>query len=76
MEEMEEKRLKYTLTALSKNDKPSMRGRGWEDVFGTSDPVEVERRYKQSTMHKKVTTSWLCIVYFSFMYSCLSFQYR
>lgn len=43
--EMEEKGLRYTFTAVSKNDTTSMRGRGWEDAFGTSDPVEAERRY-------------------------------
>ncbi|KAM3693595.1 hypothetical protein ACJW31_08G179500 [Castanea mollissima] len=35
VEEIEEKGLKYTFTALSKNDTSSMRGRGWEDTFGT-----------------------------------------
>ncbi|KAM3693590.1 hypothetical protein ACJW31_08G179200 [Castanea mollissima] len=43
VEEIEEKGLKYTLTALSKNDTSSMRGRGWEDIFGTSDHAEAER---------------------------------
>ncbi|CAL9128978.1 unnamed protein product [Musa textilis] len=42
--EMEEKGLRYSFTAVSKNDTTSMRGRGWEDAFGTSDPVEAERR--------------------------------
>ncbi|KAM4097383.1 hypothetical protein ACJW30_08G177500 [Castanea mollissima] len=35
VEEIEEKGLKYTFTALSKNDTFSVRGRGWEDTFGT-----------------------------------------
>ncbi|PSS13409.1 Clavaminate synthase-like protein [Actinidia chinensis var. chinensis] len=35
--EIEEKGLKYTFIALSKKDTSSMRGRGWEDAFGTSD---------------------------------------
>lgn len=42
--ELEEKALRYTFSALSKNDTNSMRGRGWEDAFGTSDPTEAERR--------------------------------
>ncbi|OMO90189.1 Taurine catabolism dioxygenase TauD/TfdA [Corchorus capsularis] len=46
VEEMEAKGLKYTFTALSKNDTSSMRGRGWEDAFGTSDPEEAEKRAK------------------------------
>ncbi|XP_059659182.1 clavaminate synthase-like protein At3g21360 [Cornus florida] len=46
VEEIEEKGLKYTFTALSKNDTASMRGRGWEDTFGTSDCAEAERRAK------------------------------
>lgn len=44
VEEMETKGLKYSFTALSKNDTSSMRGRGWEDAFGTSDRAEAERR--------------------------------
>ncbi|RWV95200.1 hypothetical protein GW17_00042198, partial [Ensete ventricosum] len=43
--EMEEEGLRYTFTTVSKNDTASMRGRGWEDAFGTSDPTEAERRY-------------------------------
>ncbi|KAJ4835174.1 hypothetical protein Tsubulata_033844 [Turnera subulata] len=46
VEEMESKGLKYTFTALSKNDTASMRGRGWEDAFGTSDRAEAEKRAK------------------------------
>ncbi|XP_009596840.1 clavaminate synthase-like protein At3g21360 [Nicotiana tomentosiformis] len=46
VEEIEKKGLKYTFTAPSKNDKASMRGRGWEDAFGTSDPAEAEKRAK------------------------------
>ncbi|XP_075634484.1 clavaminate synthase-like protein At3g21360 [Castanea sativa] len=44
VEEIEEKGLKYTFTALSKNDTSSMRGRGLEDTFGTSDCAEADRR--------------------------------
>ncbi|KDP29349.1 hypothetical protein JCGZ_18270 [Jatropha curcas] len=44
VEEVEAKGLKYTFTALSNNDTGSMRGRGWEDAFGTSDRAEAERR--------------------------------
>ncbi|KAL0541936.1 hypothetical protein IC582_022017 [Cucumis melo] len=44
VEEMEKKGLKYTFTALSKNDTSSMRGRGWQDTFGSSDPIEAEKR--------------------------------
>ncbi|PIN00442.1 hypothetical protein CDL12_27054 [Handroanthus impetiginosus] len=44
VEELDKKGLKYTFTALSKDDTSSMRGRGWEDAFGTSDPAEAERR--------------------------------
>ncbi|KAF7808941.1 clavaminate synthase-like protein [Senna tora] len=43
---IEEKGLKYSFTALSKNNTGSMRGRGWEDAFGTSDREEAERRAK------------------------------
>ncbi|XP_057801709.1 clavaminate synthase-like protein At3g21360 [Salvia miltiorrhiza] len=46
VEEMERKGLRYTFTAISKNDTSSMRGRGWEDAFGTSDRVEAEKRGK------------------------------
>ncbi|KAL5553526.1 hypothetical protein UlMin_040927 [Ulmus minor] len=46
VEEIDAKGLKYTFTALSKNDTSSMRGRGWEDTFGTSDRAEAERRAK------------------------------
>ncbi|CAK9144229.1 unnamed protein product [Ilex paraguariensis] len=46
VEEMEKEGLKYTLTAFSKTDRSSMRGRGWEDAFGTSDHEEAERRAK------------------------------
>ncbi|KAI4357877.1 hypothetical protein L6164_001797 [Bauhinia variegata] len=44
--EMEEKGLKYSFTALSNNNTSSMRGRGWEDAFGTSDKNEAEKRAK------------------------------
>ncbi|MBA0592965.1 clavaminate synthase-like protein At3g21360 [Gossypium raimondii] len=46
VEEMDAKGLQYSFTALSKNDTSSMRGRGWEDTFGTSDREEAERRAK------------------------------
>ncbi|KAJ7954044.1 Clavaminate synthase-like protein [Quillaja saponaria] len=46
VKEMEEKGLEYTLTVLSKNDTTSMRGRGWEDAFLTSDRIEAENRAK------------------------------
>lgn len=45
VEELEMRGLRYTFTALSKNDTSSMRGRGWEDAFGTSDREEAEKRY-------------------------------
>ncbi|KAK6921794.1 TauD/TfdA-like domain [Dillenia turbinata] len=44
VEEMEEKGLKYWFIALSNNDTSSMRGRGWEDAFLTSDRKEAETR--------------------------------
>ncbi|CAB4295544.1 unnamed protein product [Prunus armeniaca] len=44
VEEMDANGLKYTFTALSKNSTGSMRGRGWEDTFGTSDRAEAEKR--------------------------------
>ncbi|KAK6931446.1 TauD/TfdA-like domain [Dillenia turbinata] len=44
VEEMEEKGLKYWFIALSSNDTSSMRGRGWEDAFLTSDRKEAEKR--------------------------------
>lgn len=44
VEELETRGLRYTFTALSKNDTSSMRGRGWEDAFGTSDRKEAEKR--------------------------------
>lgn len=44
VEEMEKKGLKYSFTALSNNDTSSMRGRGWQDAFGTPDPIEAEKR--------------------------------
>ncbi|CAD6225259.1 unnamed protein product [Miscanthus lutarioriparius] len=46
VEELDAKGLRYTLTALSKYDNRSMRGRGWEDAFGTSDKPEAENRAK------------------------------
>jgi len=44
VKEMEEKGLKYSFSAPSNSDRTSMRGRGWEDAFGTSDPKEAEIR--------------------------------
>ncbi|KAF0899433.1 hypothetical protein E2562_019545 [Oryza meyeriana var. granulata] len=44
VEELDEKGLRYTFTALSKNDTKSMRGRGWEDAFATDDKAEAEKR--------------------------------
>ncbi|XP_061339294.1 clavaminate synthase-like protein At3g21360 [Gastrolobium bilobum] len=47
VKEIEEKGLKYSFTARStQNDTSSMRGRGWEDAFGTSDRQEAEKRAK------------------------------
>lgn len=43
--EMEKKGLKYTFTALSNSDTSSMRGRGWEDAFLTTDRNEAQKRY-------------------------------
>jgi hypothetical protein len=48
VEEMEEKGLKYTFMALTRNDTSSMTGRGWEDTFGTSNRTEAEKRYEPS----------------------------
>lgn len=45
VEDIDTKGLKYTFSAPSNNNTSSMRGRGWEDAFGTSDPAEAERRY-------------------------------
>ncbi|XXG83962.1 hypothetical protein AAC387_Pa10g1594 [Persea americana] len=46
VKEMEEKGLRYSFTAHSKDNTSSMRGRGWEDAFGTSDPLVAEQRAK------------------------------
>jgi len=46
VEEVERKGLRYTFTALSNDNTGSMRGRGWQDAFATSDPAEAERRAK------------------------------
>ncbi|KAJ6721074.1 hypothetical protein OIU85_024195 [Salix viminalis] len=46
VEEVEAKGLKYTFSTLSKNDTSSIRGKGWEDIFGTPDKAEAERRAK------------------------------
>lgn len=45
VEEMEANGLKYTFTAPSKNSTGSMRGRGWEDAFVSSDRAIAEQRY-------------------------------
>ncbi|KAH6797907.1 hypothetical protein C2S52_022461 [Perilla frutescens var. hirtella] len=46
VEELDKKGLRYTFTALSNDNTGSMRGRGWQDAFATSDPAEAERRAK------------------------------
>ncbi|KAK6134019.1 hypothetical protein DH2020_032237 [Rehmannia glutinosa] len=46
VEELDKKGLRYTFTALSNDNTGSMRGRGWQDAFGTSDPAEAEKRAK------------------------------
>ncbi|XP_051122399.1 clavaminate synthase-like protein At3g21360 [Andrographis paniculata] len=46
VEELDKKGLRYTFTALSKDNTGSMRGRGWEDTFATSDRDEAEKRAK------------------------------
>ncbi|XP_037440782.1 clavaminate synthase-like protein At3g21360 [Triticum dicoccoides] len=46
VEELDAKGLRYTFTAPSNNNTGSMRGRGWEDAFGTSDKSEAETRAK------------------------------
>ncbi|GAU21475.1 hypothetical protein TSUD_241980 [Trifolium subterraneum] len=50
VKKMEEKGLKYSFTAPSNSDRTSMRGRGWEDAFGTSDPNEAEKRARSLGM--------------------------
>lgn len=49
VEEMDTKGLKYMFMAPSKNSTTSMRGRGWQDAFGTSDRAEAEKRYLASS---------------------------
>jgi len=44
VEELDAKGLRYTFTALSKDDTKSMRGRGWEDAFATTDKAVAEQR--------------------------------
>uniref|UniRef100_A0ACD5XQY5 Uncharacterized protein n=1 Tax=Avena sativa TaxID=4498 RepID=A0ACD5XQY5_AVESA len=44
VEELDAKGLRYTFTAPSSNNTGSMRGRGWEDAFATSDKAEAEKR--------------------------------
>ncbi|VAI17486.1 unnamed protein product [Triticum turgidum subsp. durum] len=48
--ELDAKGLRYTFTAPSNNNTGSMRGRGWEDAFGTSDKSEAETRAKSLGM--------------------------
>ncbi|XP_048574787.1 clavaminate synthase-like protein At3g21360 [Triticum urartu] len=50
VEELDAKGLRYTFTAPSNNNTGSMRGRGWEDAFGTSDKSEAETRAKSLGM--------------------------
>lgn len=45
VEELDAKGLRYTFVAPSNNDTKSMRGRGWEDAFATSDKAEAQKRY-------------------------------
>ena len=56
VEELDAKGLRYTLTALSKNDTKSMRGRGWEDAFGTSDKAEAEKRLSET--HRQLVVAF------------------
>lgn len=44
VEEAEKKGMRYTFTALSNDNTGSMRGRGWQDAFATTDPAEAEKR--------------------------------
>lgn len=44
VEELDAKGLRYTFTALSKDNTKSMRGRGWEDAFATTDKAVAEER--------------------------------
>ena len=70
VEEMESKGLKYTFSAPSNKDTrsgdkySSMRGRGWEDAFGTSDPAEAEKRYAPYLLY--------CIVLYCIVLSYLN----
>lgn len=69
VKEMEEKGLKYSFTARStQNDNSSMRGRGWEDAFGTSDRKEAEKRcFLPSNANTTLT---------SFVHGCLFEGYK
>lgn len=51
VEELEKKGLRYTFTALSSDNKASMRGRGWQDTFATPDRAEAEKRYIGSRIY-------------------------
>ncbi|CAL1408329.1 unnamed protein product [Linum trigynum] len=44
VEEIEKRGLMYSFSAPTRNTTASMRGRGWEDAFATSDKQEAERR--------------------------------
>lgn len=66
VEEMDSKGLKYTFTALSSNDTSSMRGRGWEDAFGTSDRTETEKRY--TCMHIECFLKQIASCLFNFFF--------
>lgn len=45
VEEADAKGLKYTFKVPGKKDTSSTKGRGWENAFGTSDPVQAEQKY-------------------------------
>lgn len=61
VEDLDKKGLMYSFTALSKNDTSSMRGRGWEDTFATSDPKEAEKRYVRRDFYILVSMPTLII---------------
>uniref|UniRef100_J3MSP5 TauD/TfdA-like domain-containing protein n=1 Tax=Oryza brachyantha TaxID=4533 RepID=J3MSP5_ORYBR len=55
VEELDEKGLRYTFMAPTKNDTKSMRGRGWEDAFATADKAEAEKRARALGMEVEWT---------------------
>lgn len=65
VEEMEKKGLRYTFTALSSDNTGSMRGRGWEDAFATSDRAIAEERYILHLIaySKPNKTMWLLLIW-------------